>query len=74
MTIASRRAIQIAGPDKKDEEIVTFRKEPDGTYTKLTAYVERDYKTGIAKTTNKNVIETGPYNLVKEVDGYDEKM
>tara|TARA_Y100001973_G_C5169848_1_gene318361 strand:+ start:1164 stop:1457 length:294 start_codon:yes stop_codon:yes gene_type:complete len=74
MTIASRKAIQIAGPDKKKEEVVTFKKEEDGTYTKITSYAERDYKTGTAKSLKSDTKEDGPYSLVEEGQSFDEKM
>ena len=74
MTIASRKAIQIAGPDKKKEEVITFKKEQDGSYTKVTSYVERDYKTGTAKSLKSETKEEGPYELTSDSEGYDEKM
>jgi hypothetical protein len=74
MTITSRKAIQIAGPDKKKEEVVTFKREPDGTYMKVTSYVERDYKTGTAKSLKSDVKEEGPYELISDSENYDEKM
>ena len=74
MTIASRKAIQIAGPDKKKEEVITFKKEKDGNYTKIISYVERDYKTGAAKSLKTETREVGPYTLTSESAGYDEKM
>lgn len=74
MTIASRRSIQIAGPDKKKEEVIAFKKEADGTYTKITTYAERDYKTGTVKPLKSSGKQEGPYLLVTESEGYDEKM
>ena len=63
MSLVSRRAIQIAGPDKHDEIIITFRKEQDKTYTKITRTLSRDWKP----------IEEGPFELANSSD-YDEKM
>jgi len=74
MSLVSRRAIQIAGPDKHDEIIITFRKEQDKTYTKITRTLSRDWKTGGIKVMKRNKpIEEGPFELANSSD-YDEKM
>ena len=74
MSLVSRRAIQIAGPDKHDEIIVTFRKERDKTYTKITRTLSRDWKTGGIKAMKRNKpVEEGPFTLASSTD-YDEKM
>ena len=36
MSLKSRKSIDKAGPDRHDETVVTFRKEPDKTFTKIT--------------------------------------
>jgi len=75
MSIVSRKAIQIAGPDKKKEEIVTFRKEANNTYTKIISTVERDYKTGLANSSKRSKpVEEGPYVMTSNLSDYDEKM
>ena len=42
MSLKSRKSIDTAGPDKHDEFIITFRREPDKTYTKVTKKMSRD--------------------------------
>ena len=62
-----------AGPDKHDEIVITFRREEDKTYTKLTKVLSRDWKTGgICEMKRLPAVEEGPYILSKE-DDYDEK-
>ena len=67
---------KIAGMDRRDEFITTFRKEEDGTYTKVTKKMARDWNTGAIKHLKRNNpdIEEGPYHLVKSTDTYDEKI
>lgn len=74
MSLVSRKAIQIAGPDKHDETIVTFRREVDKTYTKITVIMSRNWKTGGIKPIKKaKPVEDGPFELTKDTEGYDEK-
>ena len=75
MSLISRKAIQRAGPDKHDEKIITFRKELDKTYTKITKTMSRDWKTGgIKEMKRKPPVEEGPYILVQNEAECDEKM
>ncbi len=63
-----------AGPDKHDEIVITFRKEKDNTYTKLTKTLSRDWKTGgISQMKRLPAVEEGPYTLSTQED-YDEKV
>ena len=72
----SKKAIRRAEKDEVDEKIVTFRKESDGTYTKITEVICRDCRTGHVKPKGKSSPEeSGPFALVRnQSDGYDDKM
>ena len=73
MSLKSRKSIDKAGPDNHDETIVTFRRESDRTFTKVTKILSRDWKTGQVKTGHDRPIEDGPYELVSSSDDYDEE-
>ncbi|MDB4337634.1 hypothetical protein OAA09_01290 [bacterium] len=74
MSLKSRKSIDIAGPDLREEKIITFRREPDKTYTKLTRMLVRDLKTGIAKEgKDEDDVFEGPYKLTNTPDDWDEK-
>jgi hypothetical protein len=66
----------IAGADRRDEYIITFRKEENGLYTKLTKKMARDWKTGAIKHLKRNnpIVEEGPYKLTVSSDGFDDKV
>ena len=75
MSLKSRKSIDKAGPDRHDEIIITFRREPDGTFTKITKTMSRDWKTGDVKEMKRSkTIEDGPFELITDTDNYDEKM
>ena len=76
MSLTSRRSIQHAGPDTHEETIVSFRREKNNTYTKVTNKVERDHKTGGVKEQKRlTPTEEGPYSLVKNIEeGFDERV
>ena len=65
--------IDIAGKDNKQETIVTYRKEQDGSYTKIVKHILRDHKTGLTSSTKLRPEEFGPYTLVPEGNDFDEK-
>ena len=49
MSLKSRKSIDSVGPDYHEEVSVTFRRDPDSTYTKITKTMRRDRKTGQIK-------------------------
>jgi len=76
MSLKSRKSIDRAGPDRHDETIVTFRREADKTYTKITETMSRDWKTSQIKSMKSSKsIEEGPYVLVEgSKEDFDEKV
>ena len=68
--------VGIKGLDKFSEDIVSFRKDEDGTYTKVTKKVTRNRSTNQVTYHKKNnpVIETGPYKLVTCSEDFHEKQ
>ena len=70
--------IGIRGLDKKEKEecIITFRREEDKTYTKITKTMTRNTSTGELKYMKRKnpIVEEGPYRLVSATSEYDERM
>ena len=75
MSLKSRKSIDRAGPDLHDEVSITFRREPDKTYTKITKITCRDRKTGEVKSMKRlEPVEEGPFEVVQDSESYDEKI
>ena len=75
MSLNSRKSIDKAGPDLHDEDSVTFRREPDKTYMKITKIRRRDRKTGEVKSMKRlDPVEEGPFEITQDPENYDEKL
>ena len=75
MSLKSRKSIDSVGPDYHNEISVSFRREADGTYTKVTKTMRRDRKNGsIKEMKREKPVEVGPFEVVNSSDAYDEKM
>ena len=68
--------IGIRGLNTKEECIITFRREQDKTYTKITKTMTRNTSTGQLKYMKRknSIIEEGPYRLVDVTSECDERM
>lgn len=66
--------IDTAGKDNKQETIISYKKESDSTYTKVTKRIVRDLKTGIVSSSRLKPEEEGPFILVAAGSEFDEKM
>jgi hypothetical protein len=61
-----------AGPDKHDEDILSFKQNKDGTFTKIVVPSIRDWKTNQRFKGKIKPIESGPYIIVNSPDEADE--
>lgn len=64
-----------AGPNKKDEVVISFRRDEGGTFTKITTIMTRDWKTGgVTQKKSNEPIEEGPYTATTDSDDCDETI
>tara|TARA_E500000331_G_scaffold340341_1_gene371541 strand:- start:1128 stop:1421 length:294 start_codon:yes stop_codon:yes gene_type:complete len=75
MSLKSRKSIDSIGPDYHDEVSVSFRREENKTYTKVTKTTRRDRKNGQVKEMKRLLpIEEGPFEVTKDSENHDEKI
>lgn len=74
MSLKSRKSIDMAGPEPHTEISVSFRRNADGTYTKVTAKSVRDWKTNQIRKGRVKPIEEGPYILTLNPGEADESV
>jgi hypothetical protein len=73
VSLKSRKSIDEAGPDVHEETSVSWTRETDGTYLKVTKVTHRDRKTGAVKPMKllKPTTE-GPFKVVASAEGADD--
>jgi hypothetical protein len=65
VSLKSRKSIDSAGPDIHEEVAVTWQRNPDKSYTKVTKITHRDRKTGGVKPMKMlKPTEEGPFTVV----------
>lgn len=68
----AKKYARIAGSEIHTEVLVTFRRNSDGTFTKIVNMPTRDWKTGTKRAGQVRPIETGPYVLTLDKSEADE--
>lgn len=63
-----------AGPEIHTEALVSFRRNRDGTFTKIVKTPTRDWKTGIKRSGPTKPVETGPFILTLDKEEADESQ
>ncbi|MAI58246.1 MAG: hypothetical protein CML56_04600 [Rhodobacteraceae bacterium] len=72
MSLKSRKSVDSAGPDIHEETSVSWQRNDDKTYTKVTKVTHRDRKTGIVKPMKRlEPIVEGPYEVVASAEESD---
>ena len=74
MSLKSRKSIDTAGPNPHTEISVSFRRNTDGTFTKVTTASVRDWKTNQIRKGRIKPAEAGPYVLTLNPDEADESV
>jgi hypothetical protein len=72
VSLKSRKSVDSAGPDIHEETSVSWQRNDDKTYTKVTKVTHRDRKTGVVKPMKRlEPIVEGPYDVVGSAEESD---
>ena len=75
LSLTSRKAIERSGPDIHEELSVSWIRNPDKTYTKVTNVTHRDRKTGKVKPMKRlKPVSTGPFMAVNSASESDDQF
>ncbi len=73
MSLKSRKSIDIAGEDIHEEYSISWLRNPDKTYTKVTNITHRDRNTGVVKPMKLiKPTSEGPFDVVSSADEADD--